>query len=92
MHLLAVILRTSQCHGKGKKSAAWKAYEEATMTFANNTEQLFHRLTLQSQWFGILEHFTCVFCDKGSTLSHVNELRQEMLKRLQVCDTYISAL
>ena len=75
---------TSQFHGKGKKSAwdAWKSYQEATMAFVHITEQPFQQLMiLQSQWFDILERFTCVLYDKSTTLSHVNELRQEMFSR-----------
>ena len=74
---------TSQFHGKGKKSAwdARKAYEDITRTFTCIAEQPFQPLTIESELFEKLERFTCVLYDKSSTVTNVNELRQEMFSR-----------
>ena len=74
---------TSHFHGKGEKSAwdAWKAYADITRTFACIAEQPFQPLTIESELFEKLERYTCVLYDKSSTVTNVNELRQEMFSR-----------
>lgn len=74
---------TSQFLGKGKKTAwdAWNAYPEATSAFFSITEDPFHPLMLSSRLFAILERFTCVLYDKSTTLTSVDELRQELFSK-----------
>lgn len=71
---------TSQFHGKGKKSTwdAWRCYPETTIAFVGIAERPFQPLTLKSQFFKIIERYTCILYEKCSTISHVNELREDM--------------
>ena len=74
---------TSQFLNKGKKSAwdAWSAYPEATSAFVGSIEQPFYPITQNSRLFAVLERFTCVLYDKSTTLSNVNDLRQELFSK-----------
>ena len=65
---------------KGEKTAweAWKAYPEVTRAFNNMASHPFTPITVQSQNFKTLEHFTVIIYDKTSTLIAVNDARREL--------------
>ena len=77
---------TSQFHGKGKKSVwdAWEVYEDVTTAFNHISDNPFQPLSLQSPIFSTLERFACILYDKSTTLSSVNELRQELFSKKSV--------
>lgn len=74
---------TSQFFGKAKKSSweAWKSFSGATEAFQFVIASPFRRLELTSPTFKLLERFTCVLYDKTTSVSQVNELRQELFSK-----------
>lgn len=82
-HALTGCDTTSQFLGKGKKTAwnAWKCFQDATLAFVHIMERPFLPLTLESQPFRILEHFTCILYDKTTQFQSVNEARQDLFSR-----------
>ena len=74
---------TSAFRGRGKKSAwqAWKAYEEVTQTFTFLAAHPFEHLHTDSDHFQKIERLTVVLYDKTSSLSSVNEAREELFCR-----------
>ena len=80
---------TSQFLGKGKKTSwgAWKAYSSATTAFQHAVNNPFEVLDLASTAFQILERFTCVLYDKTTSITTVNDLRQDLFsKRAKLMD------
>ncbi len=74
---------TSQFFGKGKKSSweAWKSYSQVTEAFQFVMTFPFQPLQSTSPIFELLERFTCVLYDKTTSISQVNELRQELFSK-----------
>ena len=74
---------TSQFCGKAKKSTweAWKSYPRVTSTFGSVMENPFQLLKINSPMFETLERFTCILYDKTTSISQVNDLRQELFTR-----------
>ena len=74
---------TSQFHGKGKKLAweAWKSYPSVTEAFQFALAHPFQHLAECSPVFQLLECFTCVLYDKTTSISKVNELRQDLFSK-----------
>ena len=73
----------SQFLGKGKKSAweAWKSLPNVTDAFQFTAQHPFHVLELSSPTFQLLEHFACILYDRTTSITKVNELRQEFFQR-----------
>ena len=73
----------SQFLGKGKKSAweAWKSLPNVTDAFQFIAQHPFHVLELSSATFQLLEHFACILYDRTTSITKVNELRQELLSK-----------
>ena len=74
---------TSQFLGKGKKSAweAWKSLPNVTDAFQFTAQHPFHVLELSSATFQLLEHFACILYDRTTSITKVNELRQELFSK-----------
>ena len=74
---------TSQFLGKGKKSAweAWKSLPNVTDAFQFIAQHPFHVLELSPPTFQLLEHFTCILYDRTTSITKVNELRQELFSK-----------
>ena len=71
---------TSAFLGKGKKSAweAWKSYPEVTQAFLYMARHPHAPITVETQHFKLLEHFTVVVYYKASNQESVNEARREL--------------
>ena len=76
---------TSQFSGKGKKSSweAWKSYSDATGAFEFVIDYPFQAFTESSEIFEIIERFTCILYDKSTSISKVNELRQDLFSKME---------
>ena len=74
---------TSQFLGKGKKSCWdwWKSYSTVTEAFLSATANPFQKLTESSIIFETLERFTCILYDKGTTISKVNDIHQDLFSK-----------
>ncbi len=74
---------TLQFFGKAKKSTweAWKSYSSITHVFQAVRINPFKKLMATSPEFVDLERFTCVIYDKTTSISQVNDLRQELFSR-----------
>ena len=74
---------TSQFLGKGKKSCweGWKSYSTVTEAFLSATANPFQKLTESSIIFETLERFTCILYDKGTTITKVNDIRQDLFSK-----------
>ena len=59
-------------------------YEDVTTAFNHISDNPFQPLSLQSPIFSTLERFACILYDKSTTLSSVNELRQELFSKKSV--------
>ena len=68
---------TSAFWGKGEKSA-WESYPEVTQAFIYMATHPHTPLTVESQYFWNLEHFTVVVYDKTSCLVSVDEVQKEL--------------
>ena len=82
---------TSQFLGKGKKTSwgAWKAYSSATTAFQHAVNNPFEVLVFASTAFQILEQFTCILYDKTTSITIVNDLRQDLFsKRAKLMGQY----
>jgi len=60
---------------------AWKSFNDVTQAFVYIAFHLFAAVSIDSQQFQLLEHFTVIVYDKISELQLVNELRQELFCR-----------
>ena len=71
---------TSQFPGKRKKSsrAAWKAYPSVTRDFQYPAKNSLQQLDMGPTVFQTLERFTCVLYDKTTSITNVNDLRQDI--------------
>lgn len=81
---------TSQFLGKGKKSSwgAWKAYPSATAAFQFVLSNPFKKVDKDSTLFELIERFTCVLYDKTTSITRINDLRQDMFsKRAKLMDS-----
>ncbi len=74
---------TSQFLGKGKKSSwvAWKAYPSATAAFQYAYRNPFMKVNKNSVCFELIERFTCVLYDKTTSITSVNDLRQDLFSK-----------
>ena len=72
----------SQFHGKEKSAwEAWKSYPSVTEAFQFALAHPFQHLAECSPVFQLLECFTCVLYDKTTSISKVNELRQDLFSK-----------
>ncbi len=69
--------------GKAKKSTweAWKSYPSITHVFQAVRINPYKKLMATSPEFVDLEQFTCVIYNKTTSISQVNDLRQELFSR-----------
>ena len=83
MPIQAVIQPLSFYIGKGKKSCweGWKSYSTVTEAFLSAIANPFQKLTESSIIFEALERFTCILYDKGTTISKVNDIRQDLFSK-----------
>ena len=80
---------TSQFFGKAKKSSweAWKSDSSVTRAFQYTVENPFQLLDVTSTVFQTIERFVCVLYDKTTSITRVNELRQDLFsKRAKLMD------
>ena len=79
-HALTGCDTTSAFKGRGKKTA-WQDYEEVTQTFTYLATHPFQCLNINSEHFKRIERYVVVLYDKTSSLSFVNEAREELFCR-----------
>ena len=82
-HALTGCDSTSAFHGRGKKTAwqawqAWKAFPQITHAFIDITNQAFNVIEPDGPEFQLIEQYVIILYDRTSTITAINEARQEL--------------
>ncbi len=80
-HALTGCDTNSAFKGNGKKTAwqAWQVLQAVTNTFVHLAQHPFEKLTADSEHFKAIERLVVVLYDRTSSLSSVNDAREELL-------------